>query len=552
MDKFRISHGYLIFLMLASCVPAVAQRASGLGGSFNDPAGGMVTKTIVDRVARRRREKTRTIHTGSDAAVRFRPTGTQLKTREIANTIDAGNEQVFTIMSAILTEYEKGARAAGHPNDLALALSFFFATNASIYHDAGQPADPPMMELRDAIAEALVAGNALNGVSDRQKQEMYETLVIFTGFALATYQEGKQGANAETVKVSRQLAGQNLLAITGIAPDKIAFTNQGLSIDNGAAASDDSSNTSNSSSAQVSATQTDPFPDRPGYAPQKPLSGTLKDSITTDDLAGKWDHGAGSVQTYVDSNTGNYAGTATSFYGEQFVITSNGTFEYKFVGRPNNNTVRETDRGTVILSGRYVTFKFAGRAAKKYQFIAFNTQPSGAAILSLVEVHDTFQGYDAAGLAQECGHGDGFIRCVGGEEWARLGNQPAEPVAIIQPSPNAVRNQDTDPEPINAGKLVIDFEGNEVRANQMYGGKRIRVNGTVNSIDVQKNGSVVLTFHSPAGGYAQTQCYFNKSQSSRLAQLAGGQQATVEGTVKGIGGGLGGRGFVVLEDCLVP
>jgi hypothetical protein len=63
---------------------------------------------------------------------------------------------------------------------------------------------------------------------------------------------------------------------------------------------------------------------------------------------------------------------------------------------------------------------------------------------------------------------------------------------------------------------------------------------------------IVLTFHSPAGGYAQTQCYFNKSQSSRLAQLSGGQEAIVEGKVKGIGGGLGGRGFVVLEDCIVP
>src|ERR1051326_2091421 len=361
----RVSRsGYLIFLMLASYAPAVAQRASGLGGSFSDAAGGTITKAIVDRVARRRLEKTRTTPASSDAGVSFRSTGTQLKTREIANTIDAGNPQVFTIMSAILTEYEKGARAAGHPNDLALALSFFFATNASIYHDAGEAADPSMMELRNVIAEALVEGKALNGVSDRQKQEMYETLVIFTGFALATYQEGKQGGNAETVKVSQQLAGQNLLAVTGITPDKINFSAQGLSIDNGAAA--------------------------------------------------------------------------------------------------------------------------------------------------------------------------------------------ADPVRITETPPNAVSNQEAVSETINAGKLVIDFEGNEVRALQMYGGKRIRVNGTVNSIEVQKSGLIVLTFHSPAGGYAQTQCYFNKSQGSRLAQLSGGQQATVEGTVKGIGGGLGGRGFVVLEDCIVP
>lgn len=63
---------------------------------------------------------------------------------------------------------------------------------------------------------------------------------------------------------------------------------------------------------------------------------------------------------------------------------------------------------------------------------------------------------------------------------------------------------------------------------------------------------VQLTFHSPAVGYAQKQCYFNESQSSRLAELNGGQEAIVEGSVRGIGGGLGGKGFVVLENCTVP
>jgi len=438
MDKNNLGvtgYAFLVLLILVFCTSVVAQQASdGLGGIFKTPTGARITSTIMDRIASRKKERTLaggrdgtrsttridSITNKSEASVLFRSTGTQLKTREIANLIAAGNPQVLNLLTALLEEFDKGASEAGHPNDLALALSFFLATNASIYHDAGQPSDPQMIELRNAIAGALVEGKALNGVTDRQKQEMYETLVIFTGFTLATYQEGKQGGNAETVKVSRQLAGQNLSAVTGISPDKIAFTDQGLSIDNGSATANDSSSTSSSSSAQVSAVQKDPFPDRTGYAPQKPLAGILKDSITMDDLVGKWDHGAGSVQTYVDSSTGNYAGTATSFYGEQFVVKSNGTFEYKFVGRANNKTVRETDRGTIILSAGYVTFKFEGRTTKKYQFIAFNIQPTGAAILSLVEVHDTFQGYDAAGLALECGHGDGFIRCVGGEEWARI------------------------------------------------------------------------------------------------------------------------------------
>jgi len=366
---------FLILVVLIACAPGVAQYKDSLGGNWNNPTSATITNIIMDRYARRRLEKNLAAkHSGTgarastpssvpklnDASLQFRSTGTQLKTREIANLIDAGNQQVLTIMTTILQEYEKGARAAGKPNDLALALSFFFATNASVYHDAGIPADPQMMELRDTIAEALVEGNALGSVSDRQKQEMYETLVLFTGFALAVYQEGK-GGNAESLKISQQLAGQNLLAVVGISPDKINFTDQGLSIDRGPA-------------------------------------------------------------------------TATAV-------------------APQSSTL------------------------------------------------------------------------------------PANP-------------QDASGETVNAGKLVIDFEGNEVRANQIYGGKRIRVSGTVNSIDILKDGRITLTFHSPAAGYAHTRCFFNKSQSSRLAEIVSGQVVIVEGTVRGFSDSL--KRYVELENCIIP
>jgi hypothetical protein len=358
-----LGHRYwlLISLMIFSCAPVFAQYTDRLGGNWNNPTSAIITNIIMDRYERRRLEKNVAAKRApsshsewppanvNDGLVRFRSVGTELKTREIANLIGPGNPQVLTIMTTILQEYEKGARAAGKPNDLALALSFFFATNASVYHDSGMPADARVMELRDTIAAALVEENGLRSVSDRQKQEMYETLVLFTGFALATYQEGKQGGNVETVRVSQQLAGQNLLAITGVSPDKIHFNDQRLSIDR---------------------------------------------------------------------------------------------------------------------------------------------EPATA------EASET------------------------------------------QPVTETTSTQDVSSPTIHAGKLVMEFEGNEVRANTVYGGKRIRVNGTVNSIDVLKDGRISLTFHSPAGGYAQTRCYFNKSQSSRLAELSGGKEAIVEGTVRGLGGGL--------------
>jgi len=424
-------HCLLISLVLALCVQVLGQHTGeGLGGTFSTAAGGTITKTIVDRLSHRDRDQRTQAKRAStvpakpnQASLLFQPTGTQLKTREIANLIDAGNPQVLDLMTTILNEYEKGARAAGHPNDLALALSFFFATNASIYHDGGQPADPPMVELRNTIAQALSEGNALSSMNDRQKQEMYETLVLFTGFALAVYQEGK-GGNAESLKVSQQLAGQNLLAVTGISPDKISFTDQGLSIERDpgteAATKSNTEPAGNPPAETLSSSDFldfDPFPDKPYIQPQQPLVGPLRKTITTADLAGTWEIGGASVTTYVSSGTNTH--TDASFYGKKYFIRADGTFNSKFQGRASNTTIRESDSGNIILDGGFITMKSRQNPAMRYQFVAFMNQPNGAAVLSLIYLGESAP-LDGNALRANCGHAHGYVTCLNGEEWVRI------------------------------------------------------------------------------------------------------------------------------------
>ena len=439
---------FLTLLVMVTCITAVAQHtAENLSGIFNTPAGGTITKTIEDRITQRNRERlpaarrsgasatARTSSPGSrepaaklnEASVLFRPTGTQLKTREIANLIDAGNPQVLKLLGVILEEFDKGARKAGHPNDLALALSFFLATNASIYHDAGQPADPPMVELRNTIAEALAEGNALSSMNDRKKQEMYETLVLFTGFALAIYEEGKAG-NAESLKISQQLAGEYLLAVMGISPDKITFTDQGLNIEREPAASNAIARQSNTEptiskgapAATLSSSEFldfDPFPDKPYIQRQMPLIGRLRKTITTADLAGTWEIGGASVQTYVSSGTNSY--TDTSFFGKKYFIRSDGTYDSKFQGRASNTTIRETDSGTIILSGGFIILKSKQNPAMRYQFVAFMEQPNGAAVISLIYLGENAP-LDGDALRANCAHANGYVSCLNGEEWVRI------------------------------------------------------------------------------------------------------------------------------------
>ncbi|MDQ2920618.1 MAG: OB-fold putative lipoprotein [Acidobacteriota bacterium] len=113
------------------------------------------------------------------------------------------------------------------------------------------------------------------------------------------------------------------------------------------------------------------------------------------------------------------------------------------------------------------------------------------------------------------------------------------------PSPNVAA--------MHAAALVREFETNEVRANQVWIGKRVRIYGTVNTIEIGKDGQIILTFKSSISTYNNARCFFNKSQSSRVATLSAHTEATVEGTVRGLGGGFdNSKAFVLLENCVVP
>ena len=125
-------------------------------------------------------------------------------------------------------------------------------------------------------------------------------------------------------------------------------------------------------------------------------------------------------------------------------------------------------------------------------------------------------------------------------------------VARIE-SPAAPSPQSSNATTMHAAALVKEFENNEIHALDTYGGKRVRINGTVNSIEIDRAGRIVLTFKSSITTYKMARCYFPRSQSSRVGALKAHEDATVEGTVKGLGDGFDNtKAFLVLEDCVVP
>ena len=120
-------------------------------------------------------------------------------------------------------------------------------------------------------------------------------------------------------------------------------------------------------------------------------------------------------------------------------------------------------------------------------------------------------------------------------------------------APDSTRATPTEVPNMHAGDLVKAYETNEVRADQMFGGKRVRIVGSVNSIESLADGRAALVFRSTVSTYGMAKCFFSKAQRSKLASVSTNQQVMVEGIVKEFGGGWdGAKAYVVLENCTIP
>ncbi|HYL92035.1 MAG TPA: DUF6683 family protein [Alphaproteobacteria bacterium] len=202
-----------------------------LHGSQGSVAGGSAASSSAPSASESQTAQKRA--QAAEASLKFRPSGTRLLAPKLVETLgktQAQKEQVAAILTAIFQEFDKQAIKLGKPNDLAFALSYFLAQNATLYRGRPDPQDEQFLELRETIVAAMGQNNAFAKLTDQQKQEMHEMLVSYTGLVYLTYQDAKKRGDVETVKTMRELAGINLKAITHIEPQRINFTEQGLTI----------------------------------------------------------------------------------------------------------------------------------------------------------------------------------------------------------------------------------------------------------------------------------------------------------------------------------
>lgn len=155
-------------------------------------------------------------------AVRFKSTGTWLKVKEFAELVDPvpeDREETGKILSGILDKYEAAAAAKGLQNDLALAIVSYIEINSNVYHQRTEGIIPfgQNVGVRDSLGESVSRDGSFNNLTDRQKQEIYEVLVMIGGLTCHFYEKAIRENNAEELKTVKIAASQNL-RLLGIKP----------------------------------------------------------------------------------------------------------------------------------------------------------------------------------------------------------------------------------------------------------------------------------------------------------------------------------------------
>lgn len=155
---------------------------------------------------------------------RFKPDRSVDVAREIAGSLGQSAEDrknIRELVKATRQAFESTPTTAGWKNDVAGALAFFYLTNAQIAQDAPDPSDAGSQATFLAFGQTLDATPDFAKASNRDKAQLYETLIGFTALPLAIYVDAKERSDAAQLGEARQLSAQLLKLVLNLDAAKV-------------------------------------------------------------------------------------------------------------------------------------------------------------------------------------------------------------------------------------------------------------------------------------------------------------------------------------------
>ena len=161
----------------------------------------------------------------------FQPVAAAFVPQELAARLGKTPQEkqyIEDLLTRCLNFYTDTAQQKNVPlNDVARALNYFIATNYFVYTQGAGPTQQQMDATRDMIRANMVRDESFQRLSDREKQQSYETLIVIAGFVDLGYGSARQSGNEKLAAQFREMAKGNLETVLGAPVDRIRFTSDG-------------------------------------------------------------------------------------------------------------------------------------------------------------------------------------------------------------------------------------------------------------------------------------------------------------------------------------
>lgn len=163
----------------------------------------------------------------------FKPGKPFMPARIAAVFVSTPGEQrddMTKLFEGLLKFYNTRSKQQGAPaNDLARTLSYTIALNYA-YAREQEVSNAGMTAMRAKLRNALLASPDFRKMSEQQKQEMHETLVILSHFVAVGYDQSKEKGDKDSMAAFKKLANFNLQTLLKVDPSRIRLEKDGLVI----------------------------------------------------------------------------------------------------------------------------------------------------------------------------------------------------------------------------------------------------------------------------------------------------------------------------------
>lgn len=110
-------------------------------------------------------------------------------------------------------------------------MTFFAATDMTVYHDAEEPSDEAVKAFYSVLNQTLDEIPEFGAATNKDKQGLHNVFIAFSGILLAGYVDAKQNNSPESLKTYRQLAGILIQMVLKIEPSRLRLMDGNIVIE---------------------------------------------------------------------------------------------------------------------------------------------------------------------------------------------------------------------------------------------------------------------------------------------------------------------------------